>query len=249
MTARRIRRMAARVLAVAAIALVVEATSVRAGAAGPGAGEIPSPGEERALSAPLASPEGASDAAKVALENELRRELLDDRAATLDWWLSFVGVLVAVLGLVVPLAVTAAGGIFWHRKFGDMQRKAQEHLDAIRKDRDAVAMIRWGMNAEVASKDPGKAEEAIRRVRQAPNASDLDKAVADALTDQRRGDIDKAIEMWRAVANIALESDKERAAQAWFSAGYLSQKKNTQEHIGAAITCLPIFSLAKPLLL
>lgn len=45
--------------------------------------------------------------------------------------------------------------------------------------------------------------------------------------------IDEAIEKWRAVAHVAEESDKNQAAGAWFSVGYLVQDKKPEDSISA----------------
>lgn len=246
MTARRIRRMAARVFAVAAIALAVEVSAyVRPDAAENGGAGISPPGEERALSSPLASPENRPDAAAVALErrfNNLRRELLDDRAATLDWWLAAVGVFLTFLAIVIP-AAGAAAAIFGFRKmreeFRKLEARARRHLKAIESDRDEASRqleAIKGANAEIAGREPAKIEETARSVQHNPKSSDLDRAAASAFILQNRGDIDGAIAMWRSIAHIAAEINTDTAARAWFSVGYLYQKKEGEECSDAAIS-------------
>ena len=79
-----------------------------------------------------------------------------------------------------------------------------------------------GLNAQIASDDPGKATQAILSVRQNPEASLTDKAIADAVSLQQQGKRADAIEKWRAIAHVVEGSDNDLAARAWFSVGYLA---------------------------
>ena len=72
--------------------------------------------------------------------------------------------------------------------------------------------------------DPAKAEEvklAVETVRQTPEASPIDKAIAMAHSLQKVGETEKAIEKWRSIAHSMEEVDNKIAADAWFSVGYL----------------------------
>ena len=80
------------------------------------------------------------------------------------------------------------------------------------------------MTAEVVHDDPDEAEKAAANVQGDPTASPIDITVATAALLQKRGDIEEAIKKWRAVAVVSEGSDKELAARAWFSVGYLYQE-------------------------
>ena len=60
--------------------------------------------------------------------NELRRELLDDRAKMIDWWLMFLAVIIPIIAII--------GGIFSFRRFTEIKDEAQHHLEEVRAIRD-----------------------------------------------------------------------------------------------------------------
>ena len=60
--------------------------------------------------------------------NELRRELLDDRAKMIDWWLMFLAVIIPIIAII--------GGIFSFRRFTEIKDGAQRHLEEVRAIRD-----------------------------------------------------------------------------------------------------------------
>ena len=77
------------------------------------------------------------------------------------------------------------------------------------------------MTAENAADHPEKANQAVESVRENPEASLIDKAIAHAVSLQQQGKRDDAIEKWRTIARIVEGSDNDLAARACFSAGYL----------------------------
>ena len=81
-----------------------------------------------------------------------------------------------------------------------------------------------GLTAEAVHDDPDQARKAAESVQESPTASPISQAVAAAVLLQRQEDIEESIEKWRAVATISEGTDKDLAAQAWFSVGYLSQE-------------------------
>ena len=149
-----------------------------------------------------------------ALENELRRELLDDRADTINWWLTATAIFLAFLGIVVVL-----GGYIGFQRFEKIEADAQRAVEEIKKAGDKELERLRGINAETPR--DSEIEKAVRQVQQNPEASALDRALADAFTLQQEGNIEEAIEKWRSIANIAEGSDNDLAAHAWFSVGYL----------------------------
>lgn len=90
-----------------------------------------------------------------------------------------------------------------------------------------------GLTAEVVQGDPDEAQRAAERVQDDPKASAIDRAVAAAVQLQQQESYEESIERWRAVAIVSEESDKELAARAWFSVGYLGQEhgKDTPERV------------------
>jgi len=177
--------------------------------------------------------------------NELQRELLDDRADTIDWWLAVIAFVLTFFGIVVAIA-----GLMGFRRFReienaaknsvdiagqhakkaeDLVKKIEEKLDEAEKGAEAIRRI----NAEMAVDAPEEAKQAVANIRKNPKASLLDNAIADAVSLQQEDRENEAIEKWRAVANIAQRIDSSQAASAWVSVGYLLQKNNPIAGIGA----------------
>ena len=173
---------------------------------------------------------------------ELRRELLDDRARTLDWWLAGVAVFLTLLAVVA----TVAGFVSFNR-FREIERQASKHLktaedhaatvkrhaeaaerefDHIHERKLEFEKILNRVTAESVGKDPAKAAEAARGVGEDPEATVLNRAVAGAILDQQNDDRKSAIEKWKAIAVISEGIDNELGARAWFSVGYLHSQLN-----------------------
>ena len=79
------------------------------------------------------------------------------------------------------------------------------------------------MNAQIAADAPEKAKQVVANIRENPEASLIEKAIARAVSLQQQGKRNDAIEKWRAVAHVAEGIDNDQAARAWFSVGYLRQ--------------------------
>ena len=190
---------------------------------------------------PVAVPEAADlDAAvDIAISprfNELRRELLDYRVKTVDWWLAATAIFLTLLGIVA-----VAAGYLGFKRFREIEAEALRNVESSRKyaeeawnlvgeikeRRDEVNSLVEGMTAEDVQNDPDEAQRAAKNVREDPSSSPISQAVAAAVLFQWQGKIEEAIEKWRAVAVISEGSDQEPAVQAWFSVGYLSQKHKT----------------------
>ena len=165
--------------------------------------------------------------------NELRRELLDDRARTIDWWLIFTTV---VLGFFALVAV--GGGYIGFKRFREIETEAKNSaetatkhaedakclVDEIKKYHDESAGYLENfktMTSETAADDPEEAKQAAANIGENPMASLIDKTIAQAVLLQQQDKRDEAIEKWRAVAHIAEGIDNDQAARAWFSVGYL----------------------------
>ena len=174
--------------------------------------------------------------------NELRNELLDDRASTVDWWLAALTVVLGFFAIVVVL-----GGYIGFSRFREIESEAKNSVKAaaehalaakryvneIERNRDKSNDIIRRMNAETAADNPEEANQAIESVRENPEASLVDKAIAHAISVQQEGNRDDATEKWRAVAHIAEEGDHALAARAWFSVGYLLQDKDPKGSVSA----------------
>ena len=157
--------------------------------------------------------------------NELRRELLDDRAKTLDWWLAATAIFLTFLAIIIPIAAFI-GGRFSFKKFNEIKDEAQHYVEEIKARRDEADSLVKGMNAEVVGDDPDKASEVVENVQQNPDSSPIDRAVAAALSLQQQNRTEEAIEKWCSIANITEGIDDERAALAWISVGYLVSSKD-----------------------
>ena len=169
--------------------------------------------------------------------NDLRSELLDDRAAYIDRWLAVIAIVLTFFGIVVAVA-----GVLGFRRFMEIEaaakssvatvteiaETAKRHLKEIERNRDKSDEILRGMNAETAANNPEEADQAVESIRENPEASPIQKTIGLAVSLQRLGKRDEAIEKWRAVAHVAEGSDNELAARAWFSVGYLLKEENPQ---------------------
>ena len=190
--------------------------------------------------------------------NELRRELLDDRASYIDRWLAAIAVVLGFFAIVVVL-----GGYIAFTRFREIEAEAKSsvgtvteigeaaknHLAEIERNRDEAAEIVRSMNAETAAENPEEADLAVESVLKNPEASPIQQAIGRALSLQRRGKRDEAIEKWRAVASVAEGSDNDIAARAWFSVGYLIEERDPERCVSAydeAIRLKPDFAV-KPI--
>ena len=151
------------------------------------------------------------------LINELRSELLDDRADYIDRWLSVIGVVLTFFGIVVAIV-----GVWGFRKFQKIETEAKNILEEIKETRDKSLDILQDLNAEAAAENPAKANQAVKNTRENPKASLVDKAIANALDLQQHGRNKEAIKKWLGLARVAKGSDNDLAARAWLSIGYLA---------------------------
>ena len=168
--------------------------------------------------------------------NELKRELLDDREKAVDWWLA---------GTAIFLTLFSVGaffvGLFGFKRFREIEAEAREHVKSSRKHaeeaqnlvgeikmkRDEAELLMKGLTAEAVHNDPDEARKVAESVRENPTASPIDQTVADAVLLQRQGKIKESMKRWHAVAIISQVNDKDLAAKAWFSVGYLNQEYET----------------------
>ena len=201
------------------------------------------PGKESGRVQPRADQNKVGSDAVIAVEiqrrfNELESKRLNDRAGSINWWLNVVLIVLGFMAVVIPIV----GVVSWlvaRAQFRQIETEARENADKTRRlleqtqEHSAkVKSLSDGLTAESAGKEPDKVREAAESVQENPTASLIDWAIAVAVLLQQEGKIDEAIEKWRSIANITEEGDKELGARAWFSVGYLSNKR--KDH-GAAI--------------
>ena len=191
--------------------------------------------------------------------NELKRELLDDRADSIEWWLAVVAIVLTFFGIVV-----AIGGFFGIRIFRDIvndardsakeakqivadAQKSAEAADQVATDarksaedakelveeikgyREESQKVLRKMTAESVADDPEKAKQVVKDVFENPQSSPMDKVVARALSLQEQDKKDEAIEIWRSIANVMEGIDDDLAARGWFSIGYLLSGQGKHE--------------------
>ena len=196
-----------------------------------------SPGDTRSQPQPVPTPNSSDTDAAVAKVshrfNELRSEWLDHREKTVDWWLTATSVF---LGLLAFFAVVA--GYLGLNRLRQIEREAgkyakssKEHADnardlvnEIQVQGDKVKSILSRITAETVHKNPDEVRKAAERIQGSPKASEIDRAIATAIELQQRKSFEKSIEQWHALAVILEEIDKDSAARAWFSVGYLSEE-------------------------
>lgn len=164
------------------------------------------------------------------LFNDLRKEYLDTRAESINWWLTGITIVLGFFAVVIAIA-----GYIGFREFRRLRDEASRHVAAIRQDRtesnELLQNMRQRGNAEVfdiLSNTEGF-EESLRDLLQNPELSVIDKAIAEASALQQGGAIEEAIEKWRSIANIVAETDSDLAARAWFSVGYLHSQNGEPE--------------------
>lgn len=125
---------------------------------------------------------------------------------------------------------------------------AKHLVDEIKKNRDTSAKMIQEITAKTVADRPEEAKQAAANAGENPEASLIDKAIAQAISLQQQGKKDDAIEKWRAIAHIAEGTDNDLAARAWFSIGYLLvENKNWEDSISAynrAISLKPDFAEA-----
>ena len=179
---------------------------------------------------------------KQSIVNELRRELLDNRAEYIDRWLGVVAIVLTFFGIVVAIL-----GIIGFRRFQGIEKEARENVGVANKHveeakglveeikgyRDESKAIR-DETAESAANEPERVKQVAEDVSDDPQSPLIDKAIADAISLQQEQKLEEAIEKWRGIANVVQGIDDGLSARAWFSAGYLFGKlRKHEEAIGA----------------
>ena len=170
--------------------------------------------------------------------NEIRRELLDERASSIDLWLAVIGIVLTFFAVVVVIA-----GFIGFRKIREIEEEAKasakraaaaeedakHHLQEILNIREEAASNLSDIHADFADTNPMEAYQTLTNIRANPDASLVDKTIADAVSLQQQGKRKDAIKKWCAIAEISEKKDNELAARAWLSIGYLSSNEDVDK--------------------
>lgn len=152
--------------------------------------------------------------------NDRQQELLNDRAKSINSWLAVIAIVLTAFGIVIPLGAYI-WAIFSFKEFEEIKTQAQSYVKEIEQYRDEARSLTQDINAEIVASDPAKAKQVIEDVRENPKASSTDKAIAKAVSLQDQGKEEEALKIWRGIANAFEEVDRQLAARAYFSVGYL----------------------------
>lgn len=161
--------------------------------------------------------------------NELRREILDDRADSVGWWLTGIALLLALMVLFLGFA-----GYIALRRLREIEDAVRENVIAARGHAEEAGRL-----AEEIRGHGGKADEPLRSMAgvELPFArtqigEELSRvpgragasAIAEARQLEEDGRLDESIERWKHIASVAEGSNDELAALAFRSIGDLSER-------------------------
>ncbi|MCY4612177.1 MAG: tetratricopeptide repeat protein [Nitrospira sp.] len=151
--------------------------------------------------------------------NELEGKKLDNRAASINHWLSLMGVVFTFFGIVIPVSMYIG-----YQRFETLETNAQALVKDIEKNKEKSDVILQALDDAL---DKAKPAELLST--QDQNGGKIDDNIASKIKEadsfQKNDMIDKAIEKWRDIANSVKQKDKTLAARAWFSVGYLTREK------------------------
>ncbi len=161
--------------------------------------------------------------------NELRREILDDRADTVGWWLTGIALLLTMFALFLGTA-----GYLAIRRLREIEEVVRRNVEAARgyaedAGRFAEEIRGYGGEADeplrsMEGEDLGYARtqigEELSRIPGRAGAS----AIAEARQLEEEGRLDESIERWKHIASVAEGSNDELAALAFRSVGDLSER-------------------------
>ncbi len=161
--------------------------------------------------------------------NELRREILDDRADAIGWWLSGIALFLSVLVLLIAVA-----GYLGFRKLREIEEEARRNVEVARMHAEEafkfVEEIRgYGGETDERLRSITSANVEFARVQIGEDSTrDPGRAGASAIADARLleedGRLDEARERWRHIASVAEGTNDELAALAYRSIGDLSER-------------------------
>ena len=170
--------------------------------------------------------------------NDLRSEFLDKRSRIVEWWLTALVIILEVLSILAVVVGYISfeeinQAIEGAKKARDEVSQEVERVKNIAREfaltRDEAREQLEELNAEIVNTNPSETARAAVRVRGDQTTSPIDRAIAAAVLLQRQGNIEEAIDQWRAIATVAGEEDPQLQARAWFSIGYLQAEEGNRE--------------------
>ena len=207
------------------------------------------PAPKSAQQEPLtqSDPERESRALEMALQgrlDEVRRDLLEEREKSLDRWLTVVSFVLTFFGIVIPVL----GGLAWNRfrkieaEAKGSAKAAEAHAveagqlvqDIIQHKKQSERELEKfrSLNAQLAQDEPEQASRAAEAVRENPDASLIDRAIGFAISRQRQGQTQVAVDLWRSITKIAeAGNDKALQIRAWHSTAFLLMAGDPEEAI------------------
>ena len=177
---------------------------------------------------------------------QLWREIRETQSNIFFGWLHTASIFLALITLIVILIAPT----LIYRLF-KLEREARKHAAKSKKYAKEIMDFReksQGTNAQDVADSPEKFQDIGKIVRSNPQATMLDKALAEAIStqqsDKSANEHKRAEEKWRTVAWLAQGwNNNAVASQAWFSVGYLIQEKNLEykrgdpDSVKEAISC------------
>ena len=219
--------------------------------------------EQTSTSDKSTEPDSATEATLQQQINMLKREYIETRGNTVNWWLRFIAISLSFFGFVILISSVTIGFLAFER-FKDLETTAKGHLQEILKHRrTAEEVLRedaYGTLIDYSdnrSEDIGfiqspeethRIKEAIQNIKYNPDSFLIDRAIADAYTLRLNGKFTEAREKWEAIVNLTEENDNKLAALAWYwIAGTYRGKQKAKEALNAynkAIELRPIYPSA-----
>lgn len=131
--------------------------------------------------------------------NELRRELLDNRATSIDRWLTVIAVVLTGFGLIVPVV-----GYLGYTRFESIEKDAKEQVAAAK------------THVDEASKVAAKSQDLLKEIEENLTKSyNMVQGTNLAVLLQTQGQSAEAIGKWQEVARIAEGRDTKLVVTAW----------------------------------
>ena len=212
------------------VTVAVLATAVNAiGAAPPALLAQAATGQESGMTEDGSTVDAATEVEIQRRFNELRREILDDRAASIGWWLSGSALFFTALVLFVGLAAYLA-----FRRLRDFEEAVYRSVEQARVHAEEAGKLAeeirgYGGEADEALRSIDGAELALARTQIGEEFSRVPgragaTAIAEARQLEGEGRLDESIERWKHIASVAEGSNDELASLAFRSIGDLSER-------------------------
>ena len=171
---------------------------------------------------------------------QLWRELRETQSNIFLGWLHANAIFLALMTLLFMLIGSfSVHGLYRIEKEAKAAKKSVDEVKKRAIEREEIMKELEGASAQGVSDSPEKFQDIKKTVQSNPQATMLDKALAEAISTQRlaksANEYKRVEEKWRTVAWFAQKWENDAvAAQAWFSVGYLIQEKNPEYKRGDA---------------